>query len=320
MKNSSSVSAPTLAVFGLLLFGCSRPAPAGFQGYLEGEFIYVASPLAGRVEKLAVQKGAQVAAGAPLFVLERSAELAAQAEAADKLRAAEARLADLKKGSRPTELAALEARLDQAQSAAELSKRELARQEALFKTGALAAADFDRARLTHERNTGAIQELTSQLATARLGARSDAVAAAEADVSAAAAAKQRADWAVDQKVQAAPRAALVYDTLFREGEFAAAGAPIVSLLPPENLKIRFFVPEPAFAAVKPGDRIQVAIAGRAPVEARVSYLSPKPEYTPPILYNRENRAKLVFMVEALFVGNAAVELHPGQPVDVTLVH
>jgi HlyD family secretion protein len=320
MKNYLPVSLPMWTALGLLAGACTRPAPAGFQGYLEGEFIYVAAPLAGRVEKLAVQKGAQVPAGAALFVLERSAELATQAEAADKLRAAEARLADLQKGSRPSELATLEARLEQARSAAELSQRELARQEALFKTGALAAADFDRARLTHERNTGAIQELNSQLATARLGARSDAIAAAASEVAAATAAKQRADWAVEQKAQSAPRAALVYDTLFREGEYATAGAPVVSLLPPENLKIRFFVPESAFAAIKSGDRIQVAISGRAPLEARISYLSPKPEYTPPILYNRDNRAKLVFMVEALFTGNAAVELHPGQPVDVTLVH
>ncbi len=312
---------PASLALGLVLLaagGCARKAPAGFQGYLEGEFVYVASPLAGRVEKLDVQKGARVAAGAPLFTLERSAELAAQSQAADQLRSAQARLEDLKKGQRPTELASLEARLQQAKSAAELSQRELARQDALFKTGAAPAADFDRARLTHEQNTRAVEELGSQLSTAKLGARPDAIAAAEADVAAAAAAKQRADWSVDQKSQSAPRAALVYDTLFREGEYATAGAPVVSLLPPENLKVRFFVPEAEFAALRAGESIHVAITGRAPVDAKISYLSPKPEYTPPILYNRDNRAKLVFMVEAVFAGNAAVDLHPGQPVDVTL--
>jgi HlyD family secretion protein len=82
--------------------------------------------------------------------------------------------------------------------------------------------------------------------------------------------------------------------------------------------VRFFVPESEFAALKAGDRLQVAMHGRPPLTARVSYLSPKPEYTPPVLYNRENRAKLVFLVEALFDGTAARDLHPGQPVDVTL--
>jgi len=303
----------------LALAGCSRPAPAGFQGYLEGEFVYVASPLAGRLEKLAVAKGAPVTAGTVLFTLEHSAEGSAQQQAADQLRAAEARLEDLRKGSRPSELAALEARREQARAAAELSQLDLARQENLFKTQVIAVSDFDRARLSHEQHVRAVDELTAQLATARLGARSDAIAAAAADVSAATAAKARADWNVDQKTQAAPRAGLVFDTLYREGEFVAAGNPVVVLLPPENLKVRFFVPEAEFAALTAGAAVRVALSGRpTPLAAHVTYLSPQPEYTPPVLYNRANRAKLVFMVEAGFDASAA-DLHPGQPVDVTLV-
>jgi HlyD family secretion protein len=223
----------------------------------------------------------------------------------------------LKKGSRPTELAALEARLEQARAAAELSKLELARQENLFKTQVISVSDFDTARLNHEQNLHAVDELTSQLATARLGARSDAVAAAEADVSAAAAAKDHADWSVDQKTQAAPKAGLVYDTLYREGEFVTAGNPVVALLPPENLKVRFFVPEADFAALKAGAAVSVALSGHPALAAHISFLSPQPEFTPPVLYNRENRAKLVFMVEAVFDTDAS-DLHPGQPVDVTV--
>ena len=311
---------PALLVLTVLaLAGCARPGAAGYQGYLEGEFVYVSSPLAGRLETLAVQKGARVAAGAALFTLERSAEMAAQQQAAEQLRAAQARLEDLKKGSRPTELATLEARREQARAAADLSARELARQENLFNTKAIPACDFDRARLTHEQNLRAVDELTAQLATAALGARSDAIAAAAADVSAAVAAKEHADWSVDQKTQAAPKAGLVYDTLYREGEFVAAGNPVVALLPPENLKVRFFVPEAEFTALKAGAAVHVTLTGQpAPLAAHISYLSPQPEFTPPVLYNRDNRAKLVFMVEAVFDADAR-DLHPGQPADVTLV-
>jgi HlyD family secretion protein len=300
-----------------MLASCARRGPSGFQGYLEGEFIYVAAPLAGQLEKLAVQKGARVEAGAPLFTLERSAELAAQRQAADQLQAVQARLADLKKGSRPSELAALEARLSQARAAEQLSKLDLARQEELFKTRVIAESDIDRARLTHNRDSHTLDELQAQIATAKLGGRTDAVAAIEADVNAAASAKARADWNVAQKSQAAPRAGLVYDTLYREGEFAAAGLPVVALLPPENLKVRFFVGEKDFATLKAGDTMRVSIDGGTTVDARVSYLSPQPEYTPPILYNRDNRSKLVFMIEAVFTDPArARDLHPGQPVDV----
>jgi len=304
----------------LVLAGGSRPAPAGYQGYLEGEFVYVGSPLAGRLESLAVQKGARVTAGTPLFTLERNAELAAQRQAADQLRAAQARLEDLKKGSRPSELANLAARRDQARAAAELSRLDLTRQENLFATKVVAVSDLDRARLTHEQNLHAVDQLTAQLETATLGARTDAIAAAEADVSAAAAAKEHADWSVDQKSQAAPKAGLVFDTLYREGEFVAAGLPVVALLPPANLKVRFFVPEGQFAALRAGAAVHVAINGHpAPLAAHISFLSPQPEFTPPVLYNRENRAKLVFMVEAVFDDDAS-DLHPGQPVDVTLAN
>jgi HlyD family secretion protein len=305
-----------LAVLGFA--GCQRAAPAGWQGYFEGEFVYVASPLAGRLETLAVAKGARVEAGAALFTLERASEMAAQRQAADLLRSAEARLADLRKGSRPSELATLTARVEQARTTAELSRLEFSRQENLFKTQAIAASEFDRARLAHERNLGILEELTAQLETAKLGGRADAIAAAESEDSAAAAAKEKADWSVAQKSQSVPRAGFVFDTLYREGEFVAAGSPVVVLLPPENLKVRFFVPETDLTTLQAGARVRVAITGRAPVEGRINYLSPQPEYTPPVLYNRENRTKLVFMIEATIDATAARDLHPGQPVDVTL--
>ncbi len=317
MKNCFLAKLSLAAVAFVILAGCQRREPTGWQGYLEGEFVYISAPLAGRLETLAVQKGARVATGAPLFTLEQVSELAAQREAAERLRSAEARAADMKKGSRPTELAALEARVEQSRAATELSRRELDRQTALAQSGAIAASDLDRAKLTHERNARAVDELAAQLATGRLGARTDAAAAAEADVAAARSARERADWAVAQKTQSAPAGALVYDTLFRVGEYVPTGTPVVALLPPENIKVRFFVPEMDFARLKAGDRVRVAITGRPPLDATIAYLSPKPEYTPPVLYNRENRAKLVFLVEAAIDPAAARELNPGQPVDVT---
>ncbi|MBL9189594.1 MAG: HlyD family efflux transporter periplasmic adaptor subunit [Opitutaceae bacterium] len=307
----------SIAALALLFSGCRERPAAGWQGYLEAEFVHVAAPLAGRLDRLAVRRGARVSRGMELFALERASELAAQRESAERLRSAQARLDDLRKGSRPSELAAVEARVEQARAAADLSRRELERLDALFKSGTIAASEFDRARLTHERNARAIEEPAAQLATARLGGRSDAIAAAEAEVAAATAARERADWSVAQKTQAAAQDALVYDTLFREGEFVPAAAPIVSLLPAENLKVRFFVPEAEFAALKAGDAVRITITGRAEaITARVSYLSPRPEFTPPILYNRDNRAKLVFMIEAALDPAIARDLHPGQPVDV----
>jgi HlyD family secretion protein len=302
-------------VAAVVISGCSKSGANGWQGYIEGEFVYVASPLGGRLDKLLVAKGSRVAAGAPLFELEHVAETAALQQAARQLEAAKAQLEDLKKGSRPEEIAAIQARLGQARAAAELSRLELARQEALFKAAAISASDFDRARLTHVSDTRAVDEEQAKLETARLGGRPDAVEAAVAAMRAAADAESRARWSVDQKAQAAPTSALVFDTLYREGEFVAAGSPVVALLPPANVKVRFFVPEPQLARVKGGDHVNVRIEGLpSPLEGVVSYISPQPEYTPPVLYNQDNRAKLVYMVEAVFPEGAAADLHPGQPV------
>lgn len=301
----------------LLATGCSRPSANSFQGYLEGEFVYIAAPLAGRLDTLAVTRGAQVKAAAPLFTLEHAADSAAVAQAEARLLQARARFEDLMKGSRVNELDALRARLAQARAAAELSGLEAERQAALFNKGVSPGSENDRARLTHERDLRAIDDLAAQLATARLGGRTDALTAAGQEVAAAVAARDQATWHVDQKTQAAPRAALVHDTLYREGEFVAAGSPVVSLLPPENIKVRFFAPEPALASLKPGIRLRVGLDGHTPLEAVVTYVSPQAEYTPPVLYNRENRAKLVYLVEAALNPEDVRDLHPGQPVDVT---
>jgi HlyD family secretion protein len=318
MKNYSLAKLALAATAVLMLVACGKRAPTGYQGYLEGEFVYIAAPLAGQLEKLSVTRGTRVEAGAQLFSLEQSADVSTLREAAERLRQSQARLADLGKGSRPSELAALEARLAQARTSADLSARELERATRLHQTSVMSDDDFDRIRLNHEGHTKQVAEVAAQLQTAQLGGRADVIAAAEADVAAAKAAADRAGWSVAQKTRSAPQAALVYDTLFREGEYVAAGQPVVSLLPPGNMKVRFFVPESAYAAFKVGDTVKVAMSGQPPIDARVSYLSPKPEYTPPVLYNRENRTKLVFMIEAVFDAAVARDLHPGQPVDVTL--
>lgn len=310
-----------LVLLATALAGCSERRPAPLLGYVEGDYVYLAAPLAGRVETLSVEKGQTVAAGAPLFTLERAAEEAARQEATQRLAQARARLEDLRKGQRPSELATLEARLAQARTAAALSAVDLERTERLHRGQVLADDAYDRARLTHERNQQAVTELAAQLATAQLGGRSDALVAATAEVEAAAAAETRARWSVDQKQVAAPAAAFVFDVLYREGEFAAAGQPVVSLLPPGNVKIRFFVPEGELASFQTGQTVRCTFSGRAqPVEAQISYLSPQAEFTPPVIYSHENRAKLVFLVEARPAPAVAATLHPGQPVEVTAIH
>ena len=127
----------------------------------------------------------------------------------------------------------------------------------------------------------------------------------------------RAQWELSQTRREAPQAGLVFDTLYRKGEWVAAGRPVVMLLPPENVKVRAFVPETQIGAIHAGDGIRVTVDGLAEsVVGRVSFISPQAEYTPPVIYSRQARSKQVFLVEAVFDPNVATNLHLGQPVDV----
>jgi HlyD family secretion protein len=287
------------------------------QGYIEGEYVYVAAPVAGRLETLHVVRGAQVAAATPLFELDRASEQPGRDDAAARLASAEAHLADLRKGKRPSELASIEAQLAQAQAMLELAEAELNRRERLVASNVASREAVDQARAAYQRDKARVAELQAELKTAHLGARADEIQAAEAEVTAARAQLAQAEWRLDQMSQAAPQAGVVVDTLYRPGEWVAAGAPVVSLLPPENVKVRFFVPEPRLGAIAIGDEVGIGCDACAPdLTAVISYIAPEAEYTPPVIYSREMRAKLVYLVEAKPRRPSA--LRPGQPVDVTI--
>ena len=182
--------------------------------------------------------------------------------------------------------------------------------------GATTEQELDRARSTRQQNLERVAQLQADLRTARLGSRTDQVTAAEANLRALDAALAKAEWDLQQKRQNAPTGGAVFDTLYREGEWVAAGRPVVAILPPQHVKLRVFVPETWLTSIHVGDVLKVQADGAAAVDAKVSFISPRAEYTPPVIYSRENRAKFVFMVEARFDPAIASSLHPGQPVDV----
>jgi len=256
-------------------------------------------------------------AGDPLFSLENGSETAARNQAARLFAQAQATLEDEKAGKRPTELASAEAQLKQAHAALDMSEKDFERQDSLIQSGAISVQDFQKARMTRDEDRQQVDQLGADLQTARLGSRVDEIAAAQAGARASQAALAKAQWDLDQKFQCAPKSGLVFDTLYYEGEWVAAGHPVVSLLPPGQIKVRAFVPEPNIGAIRVGAQVQVMVDGvAAPLMGRVSFISPEAEYTPPVIYSRESRSKLVFMVEVEFDPKIAVNLHPGQPVDV----
>jgi len=301
-----------------LTAGCDNKVEAGLQGYAEGEYVRVAAPFAGKLQNLQVKRGGQVKVGDPLFTLEQLNDEAARREAEERVRNAEAQAADLKKSRRPTEIEAVRAQLAQARASLKLSTTNLARQEQLAAANFVSKSAVDDARAAAERDRAHVAELEAQVATVQLAGRQDEIRAAEANAKAARAALAQADWRLAQKSVKAPVAGLVNDTNYVVGEWVPAGSPVVSLLPAQNIKVRFFVAESMLGAVKVGQTINVRCDGcAAPLAAQVTFISPQAEYTPPVIYSRESRTKLVYLIEARTEPEDAVKLHPGQPVDVT---
>ena len=308
-----------LGLAALLSSGCKRPPSDRLQGYVEGEYVYVAAPLAGVLQTLSVQRGTSVGAGQPLFTLDRTPQQAARDNAARRVTQARADLDDAKRGRRPTEIEALQAQIQGAQAALVYSETELARVRKLLGSGAIGPQDMDRAQAARDQDAQHVVQLQADLKTAQLGARSDQIAAAEANVRAVEAELTRAEWDLKQQAQVAPVEALVFDTLYREGEWVAAGRPVVALLPPANVKVRAFVPEARVGALRLGQSVRVTIDGPPQgLAGKISFISPQAEFTPPVIYSQESRGKLVFMVEVVFERATAGQLHPGQPVDVEL--
>jgi HlyD family secretion protein len=303
----------------IALGACGNSPPPTLQGYVEGEYVRIAAPFAGTLLKLDAQRGATVAPGAALFSLEAESEDAARRESEERVRRAQAQVDDMRKGRRPTEIDALRAQLSQAQVAASFSEKEYQRALELVSKGFVSPQRADETKATRDRDRDRVKELNAQLETAQLGSRPDEIRAAEAEAAAARQSLAQADWKLRQRSVTATVGGTVTDTLFVRGEWVPAGAPVVSVLPAGNVKVRFFVPEPQLGSVKVGQKVSLNCDGcAAAVSANVSFIAPQAEFTPPVIYSKESRAKLVFMVEARPAAADAAKLHPGQPVDVTL--
>ncbi|MGV8898059.1 MAG: HlyD family secretion protein [Burkholderiaceae bacterium] len=301
------------------LAACAEQPSGSFPGYAEADYVRVSTPIAGTLLTLHFKKGDQARRGAPAFVLEQESETAARAEAAFRVQSAESVLANLKKGKRPDEIAAAQAQLAQAQAALRLSAADLKRQTQLIDAHFISAARLDEARAAVLRDQARVRELQAQLRLQQLGARSDEIAVAEQALNAAQAQLEQVAWRVVQKSPTIPVDSTVADVLYQEGEWVPAGGPVLSLLPPQNIKARFFVPETMLGKLHLGQTVTLRCDGcKAAIAASVSFIAQNAEYTAPLIYSKENRASLVFMVEARPDLKHAYLLHPGQPLEVRL--
>lgn len=313
----------SLAAFGMvfLLFGCGQDDSDFHQGYIEGEYTYLAAPSAGYLHALHAPRGTRVLEGAAVFAIDAELEQQGLTEAEARARAAHEKVRNLSTPRRKSEVAAVAAQLRATEAALQLSEKQLRRQESLFGKGFVSSARLDEARTAHARDQAQVEAARQQLATYRttLG-RQPEVRAAKADEEAASAQAAQKRWQLGKKVVVAPSAGEITETYYRPGEWVPAGAAVASLLPDSRRRVRFFVPQAAVATIKPGQKIEATCDNCSePIRATIDFIAAKAEYTPPVIYSRQSREKLVFRVEAVPDPEQAPNLRPGLPVDVKLM-
>lgn len=300
------------------LFSACAPAAPLAVGYVEGEYVLLAPLDTAQITTVGVRRGDRVEPGRMIATLDKGdAEIAvAQADAA--LAQAEAQLADLKIGKRPEEIAVLAATVRSAKAQAEEAKRVLARIEDLYGKGIATRAQLDEATTQLEVANAAIGQAEANLAVAHLPARPETIKAAENQVKQSRGALDHARWLLSKRDILAPSSGRIDDVIRDPGDLAGPAAPVVSMLPDGAVKLKLYVPEQLFSDVSVGALLDVRCDGCAgDLEARVSYVSPSPEFTPPVIYSLETRQKLVYLVEARPEGQGG-SLQPGQIVDVSL--
>jgi len=306
----------TIPLIASLLAACGTEPLA--VGYVEGEFVQLAPLEVAQVRSVAVQRGDRVEPGRPLALTEDTDAQIAVTQAEAALAQAKAQLADLQVGRRPEEIAVLEAAVRSAKAQADEAHRTLARTQDLTKRGVMTQAQLDDATTALEVADAAIGQATANLAVGRLPARQEAIVAAENAVKGSQSALDTARWRLSKRTLEAPAPGRVTDVIRNPGDLAGPSAPVITMLPDGAVKLKVYIPQEKFSSVKVGSLLSVHCDGcESGLKARVSYLSPDPEFTPPVIYSLETRQKLVYLIEAHPVEPNS-PLQPGQIVDVTL--
>lgn len=260
----------------LLLCACGRADQTVWLGYGEGDNAFIGAPQPGWITHLYVERGQEVHRGDLLFTLDDTAQRAARDQAA-------------------ATLAQMKATLTQQQASLDYNRKQLTRQSGLARANAGTPTNLDLAQSNYRQSGAQISQAQSQIEQQE-------------------AALQAAEYALSQRRVVAQTDGHVEGIYYREGEYVAASIPVLTVLPPRNVYVRFFVPETELGKVHIGDRVQIRCDGCQPVDATISFIAQQEEFTPPVIFSENNRGKLVFKLEARAPGG--LKLNPGQPVDV----
>jgi HlyD family secretion protein len=290
--------------------------PARYLGYVEGETSLIGPPVAGRLLERPVNRGDQIKKGQQLFVIDPVLAKAEVARTEAALAEARSRLANLLTGKRQEEQDVVRAQRRENDAALAMAETEYKRQSDLLARGVSSRRDYDQAESNLRQLRSRAASLAAQEKVGDLAARPDEIEAARAQVEQGQANLEQARKKLEDQMPSAPEDALVENTFFNIGEWVPAGSPVVSLLPPFRVKLRFYVPEEEIVRARMGEEVSFSCDScPKDLKANIIYVSPRAEYTPPVIYSQTARTKLVFLVEAR-PQPTKTPLPPGLPITV----
>ena len=301
---------PLASVLG---FGTER---SRYLGYVEGETSLIAPPTAGRLVERPVERGQQVKKGDRLYVIDPVLAEAEVVRTEGALAESRARYENLLTGKRQEEKDVTTMQRRETEAALAQAEVELKRQTELVAKGYSTRKDYDQAESMARQLRSRAASLGAQERVNELPARPDEIAAAKALVEQNQANLDQAKKRLDDLRPVAPEDGLIENTFFNIGEWVPAGTPVMSLLPPYRVKLRFYVPEEDLAYARMSGQVSFTCDSCPPdLKAKIIYISPRSEFTPPVIYSQTARTKLVFLVEARPEPTQA-RLAPGMPVTV----
>jgi len=308
-------------VFFILFVSC-KPTNTGkivFPGYLEGEFVYSSASFGGMIKDVCVKRGDEIKEGQIIFVLDKTSKETELDFYNFALTASLSMVKDLQKGMQEPYVRAAEANIGSVIALKDWYNINYKRYGWLVSKNAQPQTEYEKYKYNLEKYSKDLEEAIANLDIANLPAREDRISAAIALSNALKEKIENAKWELSQMTQYAPQQALVFDTIYHKGEYAGAGQPVAILLPPENIKARFFVSGNVLNKLKIGQKVSVSALGKNDIPAVINYISSKVEYTPPVIYSEQNRDKLVYMIEASIKSDIAKTLPVGQPIQVSIV-
>jgi HlyD family secretion protein len=315
MKNLIKILISVAAL--LLLYSCGKNNQITLQGYIDATYTYVSSGVSGKLLTLYVNKGDHIQENQLLFKLDPEPETSQLEQAKNKLSQSEQVLSDLQKGQRDTVISGLLAARLQVMANLDFARKTLDRYQALYKSGVLDKNSLDKATSDFNEADQKMKESEAHIEEARLGARENLIKAQQAVVASNMAEVKATSWSVSQKTIYSPINARVFDNLYEVGEFVEPGSPVYVLLPRTKIKVIFFVPESYLSYMKAGKIISFSCDScKQKYPVAISFISPAAEYTPPVIFSKDSRDKLVYRIEALLSPEISDQFNVGQPVDV----